>query len=129
MSEEELLQKIKDESDRKDFIYKGHACRVLRMIPCGYLCGYVGITKASPLYGVDYCELYEDVSIHGGLTYSGKMSDSDKWWFGFDCAHYGDRLPLYSDGTGVYRDMDYVKNEVENLVEQLIKLEENKGGK
>ena len=99
------------------------------MIPCGHLCGYVGITKPSPLYGIDYCELYEDVSIHGGLTYSGKMSDSDKWWFGFDCAHYGDRLPLYSDGTGVYRDMDYVKNVVENLVEQLIKLEENKGGK
>lgn len=125
---EELKAKIDLEGDRKDFTYKERECRVLRMPITGHLCGYVGVCTSSPLYGIDYGSL-DSVEVHGGLTYSGKMSDSDKWWFGFDCAHYGDHLPLYSDGTGVYRDMDYVKNEVENLVEQLIKLEENKGGK
>ena len=128
MTADELKAKIDLEGDSKDFTYKEHECRVLRVLATGHLCGYVGVCTSSPLYGIDY-EFLDSVEVHGGLTYSGKMSDSDKWWFGFDCAHFGDRLPLYSDGTGVYRDMDYVKNEVENLVEQLIKLEENKGGK
>ena len=32
--------------------------------------------------------------VHGGITYSDKGSypvESDLWWFGFDCAHAGDR--------------------------------------
>lgn len=91
-------------------------------------------------------ELYFDV--HGSITYAdgGKEShhpiDSDLWWLGFDCGHYGDR-PDYEllektwgdnaivkhrledkwlyDGYEV-RDLEYVQQECRNLVNQIIDL-------
>lgn len=56
----------------------------------------------------------------------------DVWWFGFDCAHHMDRVPGYEalslargqepfilSKDAVYRDLDYVKNEVRELARQL----------
>jgi len=70
-------------------------------------------------------------NVHGGLTYSNACAGhichvpepgepDDVWWFGFDCAHAGDEYPSdrqYSCGD--YRDVAYVKAEVENLAVQL----------
>lgn len=49
------------------------------------------------------------------------------WWFGFDCAHYGDRMPATEAHSpfgreGQYRDFDYVTNEVKGLARQLAAL-------
>lgn len=89
---------------------------------------------------------------HGGITYSGggKHSDypieSDLWWFGFDCAHAGDRKDLqlayekfpsmkeslkcqmeienmYPIEDGVLRTEEYVADECKKLAEQLKEFE------
>jgi hypothetical protein len=52
----------------------------------------------------------------------------DVWWFGFDCAHYGDLSPSYDskyrghDELAVYRDLGYVERECANLAAQLAAL-------
>ena len=86
--------------------------------------------------------------VHGGITYAdgGKDShhpvDSDLWWLGFDCGHYGDcpdydllektwgdnemvrhRLKerwLYKDYE--VRNLDYVQQNCRDLVDQIINL-------
>src|SRR5947209_3531858 len=79
-------------------------------------CGYVGVTKGHPLFGMNYDEVEEkyDIQVHGGLTFSA-MCDGDEengichvatdekgkdiraWWLGFDCAHYRDLRPNFAD--------------------------------
>lgn len=60
--------------------------------------------------------------VHGGITFSGKSADypapSDLWWFGFDCAHSGDRSHGGSDG--VMRSLDYCIAECESLASQIV---------
>jgi hypothetical protein len=70
-------------------------------------------------------------NVHGGLTFSGAGSDgypteSDGWWFGFDCHHHGDGEiephpnPIFSSCfEGPARNLDYVERECENLACQL----------
>ena len=138
-----------------DFHYKGLRCVVIITDMC-HRCGYVGVENNHPLYGVNYFdeadflkgspEWYFDV--HGGITYSGGDNypvESNLWWFGFDCAHYGDgkdyksvseyqiidkdRLKYYMecdkrfpDIRGVVRTQSYVEQECKNLADQLFKL-------
>lgn len=103
----------------------------------GALCGYVAIKPDHPLHSVGYdeAETAYDIEVHGGLTYANTIHETvslhpgDLWWFGFDCAQAGDFLPrlgYYSSGepntTDVYRDIDYVTQEVEKLAGQLAAL-------
>ena len=53
-------------------------------------------------------------------------SEDDAWWFGFDCAHGGDRSYMAMDSKyrmsfegDVYRDFAYVRAECESLARQL----------
>ena len=81
----------------REFEHAGYKCVVV-FGDMGYRCGYVGVHKGSKLYRKNYDKI--DFHVHGGLTYSGggKNSDypieSDLWWFGFDCAHWGDGKEL-----------------------------------
>ena len=83
-------------------------------------------------------------NVHGGLTYAGDRADypveSNLWWLGFDCGHYGDgsdwdiALKYWSDepyiqrraecldSDGVIRTKEYVENECKSLVDQIIEL-------
>ena len=113
----------------------------------GSRCGYVGIEKSHPLFGVSYHEetrvlktnLHDLDSpasffeVHGGLTYSGSGGEypvpSELHWFGYDCEHAGD-IPkpgsamwrLYRDYEGVHRTLDYCIDECESLAQQLVKV-------
>lgn len=62
----------------------------------GYRCGYVGVPKGDPLYGMQYDdEIFDFVSVHGGLSFSGTrkfITSDDLWFFGFDCGHCGDAV-------------------------------------
>lgn len=43
----------------------------------------------------------------------------DVWWVGFDCAHLGDLVPGLNPSSGdVYRDEEYVRQEIKGLVSQ-----------
>lgn len=62
----------------------------------GYRCGYVGVPKGDPLYGMQYDdEIFDSVDAHGGLSFSGTrkfITSDDLWFFGFDCGHCGDAV-------------------------------------
>ena len=82
-------------------------------------------------------------NVHGGITFSDGLScypitrDRYLWWFGFDCAHYGDAKDLKAFNEyfpekykkykelellydyGEVRTLDYVEQECRNLVEQI----------
>lgn len=62
----------------------------------GYRCGYVGVPKGDPLYGMQYDdEIFDSVDAHGGLNFSDTrkfITPDDIWFFGFDCGHCGDAV-------------------------------------
>ena len=92
---------------------------------------------------------------HGGVTYSGGGENSnypinsDLWWFGFDCAHFGDGKDLHyalekfpeekkliekrieweleSPWDGEVRTKEYVEKECMNLAGQLKVFEKQEG--
>lgn len=85
--------------------------------------GYVGVPRGHRLYNVCYMDVDID-GPHGGLTFAGKhwpLEIKDVWWFGFDCAHAGDYIPggIMSEFEGVYRDIEFVKEEVRLLAKAL----------
>lgn len=81
-----------------------------------FLCGYVGIPKTHPFYGLDYdSEELNDIIIHGGLTFSSRVDKyPDHWILGFDCAHFDDKVYPKS--------LDFVKQECNNLYRQLVNI-------
>lgn len=80
-----------------------------------WYCGYVAIPEDHPYYGLDYEEVEDDIDVHGGLTFSGKLEDVDGFLLGFDCAHAG-------DNPGV-QDEEYTLSECKSLVDQLIEID------
>jgi hypothetical protein len=134
------------EPDRVEFEHAGLPCLALRN-PHGAWCGYVAVPPGHPLHGKDYD--VPDVSVHGGLTYANRCSGhichvpkpgdpDDVWWFGFDCGHFQDLMPGMAarlrrldvpdlDVPGwpdTYRDLAYVRAEIESLAEQLALLKD-----
>ena len=118
----------------------GLPCLIVRHPTSGHLCGYVGVADGHPWFGKDYGAA--DVSCHGGLTFAGACVESEKetgvchipgpgetdhvWWFGFDCAHSGDRSPghsaLLNSWYGMpeqYRSVRYVRGQVASLAEEI----------
>lgn len=126
--EDWLKQKIKKEGDHVRFTYRGYDCAIERIYPMQYLCGYVRIPETSVLYGRDYEDvMVNSLQVHGGITYTGHRFDDNGWWIGFNCSHIGDLLPGMPDlpiNRGEYRDMEYVKQQIESLVDRIIKRKE-----
>jgi hypothetical protein len=78
-------------------------------------------------------------SVHGGITYSGgndyPVKSDGLWWFGYDCAHYGDGVDLSAienetakeiemsyPSYGIVRTKEYCEEECKKLAEQLKKV-------
>ena len=114
----------------------------------GTLCGYVGVPPSHKEYGLNYNESeadgYDDFYVHGGLTFSdfcdpsenekesichtGDVANPKVWWFGFDCNQLRDLAPnnIYSfpndariSQDDIYRNFDYVKDQVTKLAYSL----------
>lgn len=133
-----------EEPDRVDFVHAGFACMALRHDTSGNWCGYVGVPREHPCYGKPYDDV--DVDVHGGLTYSSQCSGyichvpqagmpDDVWWLGFDAGHAGDEAPginatlrnlgcptRHREDWETYRDLAYIRQEIERLAEQLAAL-------
>lgn len=149
---------------KKDWTTKAGLRAVVIFAHGSHHCGYVGILKEHPLYGVGYSEHSDALlkamervkeepigkrnilsllcyregearpeivfDVHGGITYSGGNNkypvEGDEWWFGFDCAHAGDkclgRMGLFTCPGDVFRDVSYVEAECERLAEQLVEV-------
>jgi hypothetical protein len=124
-----------NEPDRVDFLHAGFSCFILRN-RSGNWCGYVGVPSTHPSYGKDYNDV--DVDVHGGLTYADSCNGhichipepgmpDNVWWLGFDTGHYMDASPCqlfaFRNDDGVYRNVEYVTNEVKHLADQLKAME------
>jgi hypothetical protein len=123
-----------DEPDRVEFEHAGLPCLINRN-HMGALCGYVAVPTGHPWHGRNYSDDEISVDVHGGLSYSHKCQceichkpkpgePDGVWWFGFDCGHCWDLIPVtltygFSLDREVYRDIAYVRREVESLAEQL----------
>ena len=110
-------------------------CLVARKV-LGNLCGYVGLPEANKFYGLDYKQIESKLahSIHGGLTYSDfgnelilhkSKEESNLWWVGFATSEPGDLIPNYNgfkydNRIETYKDVKYVKKEVEKLALALV---------
>ncbi len=130
-----------DEHDKEQFVDEatGLPCLIVRN-QLGALCGYVGVSAEHPCFGEHYDNV--DVSVHGGLTFADKCSEHGEecnsichkvepgendavWWLGFDCGHYFDLIPsmrmtgMTSDDA-VYRTIDYVREQCQQLAQQLM---------
>jgi len=114
------------EPDKVEFEYKGFKCLILRHPTLLHLNGYVGLTENHQYYGKDCSKI--DIDVHGGLTFA-EMGDGENWpkgyyWIGFDTGHCTDYSPgmekIINRGTNeIYKNIDYVTNEVKKLVDQL----------
>lgn len=103
----------------------------------------MAVPPGHPAFEKSYDDI--DVGVHGGLTYSdhchGEIchvpapgEPDNVWWFGFDCAHGGDIIPSFNAIPGIhvmsstspfgetYKDVKYVRREVEELAKQLSQL-------
>lgn len=115
----EIVEKHERYVVEKVFDHKDLKC-VVTFCSNGWRCGYVGVPRSHRFYGKDYMEvetLIDYGNCHGGITYSSKDEnskypiESDSWWFGFDCAHYGDG-----------KDLDLAIRYFPNLTETLMKI-------
>jgi hypothetical protein len=123
----------------KDWITAAGLRAVIVATPMGHRCGYVGVPLGHVHYGKFYDDMPHEIEVHGGLTYSSNDNnypvESDLYWFGYDCAHLGDKKDpaLMSDRykevysvmldllrmDEVVRDLPFCINECENLAIQL----------
>jgi hypothetical protein len=84
----------------------------LKTLDVGWGNGYCYLEDTHPLYGVHYDVINEQVSVHGGLTYSEK--EGGFWVVGFDTAHYQDTSENWTKAR--------VITETKHLRNQLIQL-------
>lgn len=80
----------------------------------GYRCGYVGVPKKDPLYGMSYDDekIFDAVCVHYGLTFSGTrdfITPDDLWFFGFDCGHIGDAIDITTAEGKAYFDREITR--------------------
>jgi hypothetical protein len=112
------------EEELDEYLYedRGVQCRIKRNM-FGALCGYIGVKEDHPLFGCGEEDLYPYFRVHGGITFAGMFSfDQDNWYFGFDCGHAGDYQPKMMfriHDHEVYRDVNYVKEEIKSMVDAL----------
>lgn len=125
----------------------GLVCLAKRNYDSGNWCGYVGVDATHPWHGKDYDDLPDyGPGVHGGLTYADACQEGPPaatichipepgqpdhlWWFGFDCHHCDDLAPGYAARyrdaeysaiftDGIYRTLQYVRNECRDLAWQI----------
>lgn len=114
-----------EEPDRVEWTDRatGLHCLARRHEPLGCWNGYVAVPPGHPWHGVG-CEV-PDVRVYGDLTYAGPGDRSesipgyacnghylrpdppeDDWWFGFDCGHGWDLMPMLAALRSLPADAD-----------------------
>jgi len=128
----------------KQFNYKGFDC-VIVGTTMGHRCGYIAVSEPSEQMLEDAYDL--DFDVHGGITYGGSSkeypipSETERFWLGFDCAHYNDAKDMnllrelaspesyqyqvkidleYPINDQVVRTTQYVEDELKSLGDQIL---------
>lgn len=104
----------------KDWVTKAGLRAIVISHPFGHRCGYVGVSKSNGLFAIDYSGIFDQIGVHGGLTFSDYFLSisNDLWWFGYDCSHSNDYSKL--NPGGVKRTLEYCIEECEHLASQLV---------
>jgi hypothetical protein len=142
------LREWENEPDRVEFTFMGYKCLIIRNNFLGHLCGYVALTNEDKYFGIDYLEMNISVHGGLTFSkYGMKEEDNDLYyykplydeqgnmlyWIGFDCCHFMDYAPkmaedlqkLHADDRltlfnhTVYRNIEYVKAQIESMCMQL----------
>ena len=80
-----------------------------------WYCGYAVIPPEDRFYEIDEnSELLEQFTVHGGISFVGRLNDIDGFLIGFDCNHARDDIHE--------QDIFYVDRECKNLIDQIIEL-------
>ncbi|HEY9155552.1 MAG TPA: hypothetical protein VIM69_10495 [Opitutaceae bacterium] len=125
-----------NEPDIWEDTIEGYLCCARRNYSKAW-CGYIRVPASHPMVPNDNLEC------HGGITWNQNkapwMNEEDKGWFwyGFDCSHYLDLSPqdvfkdLFDQDSWRreyrYKDLPYVKQNINSLAQQLRALEEVPG--
>lgn len=126
MNKDWLKRIVKYEGDRREFLFWGRRCVILRVKPSGQLCGYAEIPKE--LLNKSDRWFVDQIEVHGGVTFVGNRfgSEGDQNKFiGFDCAHWDDICPGFADydmpviWEGTYKSMDFCEIECKAMASQL----------
>ena len=133
---------VEQQGDAEDYIafeYKGYQCRILKQSWSGkenyflmgmdsystsYYCGYVAVPKEHPFCQKNCLDLALSLSVHGGITFGQMITPKSQilndlegeFVIGFDCKHFGYTIEKCNS--------EYVRKELESLVDQLIKAAE-----
>jgi hypothetical protein len=114
---------------------------IVKRIPNGVLCGYVGVPDGHPLYKTDYMDSdFHVPNVHGGVTFTGEWDDDGLFYIGFDCGQMYDSSPQmismldfalreHEAGKTIYRDWDYVCLEADELARNLKEIEDSVSSK
>ena len=111
--------------------YSNHTFVVYQHEISGHLNGYVLLNED------DRVEDTMDIMCHGGITFEGNLAElipvQAGNWIGFDCAHYGDKMPFADErltsygfsfdfslsNDEIWRDPDFVEENCEQIINQL----------
>jgi len=104
-----------EEPDLIEFEHQNIKCRIIRVsahemngsLFGGHLCGYICIPEGHPWKGLGENALYDNIDVHGGITYN--KEEEDGYWIGFDCAHSSDIVPSLEVFRNKYRNSVWEK--------------------
>jgi hypothetical protein len=131
------------EPEEEGFEYKGYWCSMIRN-SFGAWCGYVLLPEDHPFSKLESHLDIDNIEVHGGITYGQNVTLEENgrkgYMIGFDCAHYGDYIPTQkitndflkqecpswpqlesvTEHEDIYRDIEFVRNEIKNMVDQIV---------
>lgn len=129
------------EPDRIEWERYGLPCLMIRHSFFGCWRGYVAVLPSHQCYQkschevdiegqyeICFSDFCQDYDSDEAVCHQPKPGEPDNvWWFGFDCCHAWDVAPAmnFKNPFGTYRNVDYVKTEVENLAAQLALLSDD----
>lgn len=93
-------------------------------------CAYIGLPYSHPYWRAD-CDLLDDISCHGGLTYSSDFHPRVKelcdngWFIGWDYSHWNDYMSYYLPEDGLNFTKKWTTEEIIAECEQVIEQLEN----
>jgi hypothetical protein len=115
----------------------GFSCAMTYAHEFGHFCGYVDVPKDYKIASMKNARIQKHVNVHGGVSYVSDKFPTDAigkasgMVIGFDCQHGCDR-PHPDSKIGktwepgpfeaVFRDKEYVMNEIIGMVEQIKKI-------
>lgn len=91
-------------------------------------CGYVAVPENHPFYEKLYWEIDDQIEVHGGLTFGGRIQGSNDYCFGWDYAHAGDYTGYATFGTNHEKrwTTQEIVDECLNVIKQFQKYEKAK---